>query len=82
MTGRLELPRLDDEVKEFAFEMCQTAKVLEEDKAGGTVYRYKKLGADHYRHSLGYLHLACERLPVYSGGVGGAFAVKKKAYAY
>ena len=82
IVGRLELPRVDDEVKEFAFEMCQTAKVLEEDKMGGTAYRYKKLGADHYRHALNYLYLACDRLPIYSGRAGGAFVTKKRAYAY
>ena len=81
--GRYEIPRVDGEIKQYAFEMCQTAKVLEEDKHGGNAYRYKKLGADHYRHATNYLYLACERLPVFTGGFyGGAVEIKKVKYAY
>ncbi|MBU2052463.1 phage terminase large subunit family protein [Patescibacteria group bacterium] len=61
--GRLELPRKDEEVEEFAKEMIATAKVLEEDKkTGSMVYRYRKLGDDHYRHALNYLLLASVRI--------------------
>jgi acyl CoA:acetate/3-ketoacid CoA transferase alpha subunit len=61
--GRLEIPRKDDEVKEFAKECCNIAKVKEEDpRTGSAVYRYRKLGDDHYRHALNYLMLACQRV--------------------
>ena len=61
--GRLELPRRNTEVDMYAREMCNIAKVLEEDTdTGNRVYRYKKLGPDHYRHSTNYLLLACDRV--------------------
>ncbi|MBW2610682.1 MAG: phage terminase large subunit family protein, partial [Deltaproteobacteria bacterium] len=53
--GRLEIPRKCDEVEEYAREMSNIAKVLEEDKeTGARVYRYRKLGADHYFHTTAY----------------------------
>lgn len=62
--GRLQIPRKDEEVKEFAVEACNIAKTQEEDKQTGQIkYRYRKLGPDHYRHSLNYLMLACRRVP-------------------
>jgi hypothetical protein len=61
--GRLELPRRNTELDQFAKEITQMAKVLEEDNdTGAKVYRYKKLGADHYRHALNYCMLAAERV--------------------
>lgn len=64
-TGRLEIPRKDAEVEEYAKEMCNIAKVLETDEeTGSKAYRYRKLGADHYRHATNYLFLACEQLGV------------------
>lgn len=61
--GRLELPRRNTELDVFAREMCNMAKVLEEDEESGSkVYRYKKLGPDHYRHALNYCLLASERV--------------------
>lgn len=61
--GRLEIPRKDDEVEEFAIELCNIAKILEEKKdTGAKIYRYRKLGADHYRHALNYLMLAASRI--------------------
>jgi hypothetical protein len=40
------------------------AKVLEEDERRGTkVYRYRKLGPDHYRHATNYFELAVRDLP-------------------
>jgi len=67
--GRYEIPRKDQEVEEYAKEMCNTAKVLiEDDETGKKVYRYRKLGADHYRHSTNYMELAARRIEVYSGG--------------
>jgi hypothetical protein len=61
--GRLELPRRNTELDQFARESTQIAKVLEEDDdTGAKVYRYKKLGADHFRHALNYCMLASERV--------------------
>lgn len=61
--GHATLPRKDAEVEEFATECSQIAKVLEEDaETGSRIYRYRKLGADHYRHSVNYFLLACSRL--------------------
>jgi len=60
--GSLEIPRKATEVAEFVKEVCNMAKVLEEDKdTGARIFRYKKLGPDHYRHALNYLVLAAER---------------------
>ena len=61
--GRLELPRRNTELDEFAKEVCNMAKVLEEEEdTGAKIYRYKKLGADHYRHALNYCLLASDRV--------------------
>jgi hypothetical protein len=61
--GRLELPRRTQEVEIFTKQVCNMAKVLEEDDdTGARVYRYKKLGQYHYRHSLNYMLLASERI--------------------
>lgn len=66
-TGRLEIPRRCAEVDQFALEMSNIAKTLEEDPVSGSrVYRYKKLGADHYRHAMNYCLLASERVGVVS----------------
>lgn len=59
--GMLEIPRMSSEVKKYALEMSNIAKVLEEDqKTGRKTYKYRKLGADHYRHATNYFTLACE----------------------
>ena len=61
--GKLEIPRMCDEVEVYAGEMANIAKVLEEDKeTGARVYRYRKLGDDHYFHTTGYFTLACGRV--------------------
>jgi hypothetical protein len=66
-TGRLELPRRSTELDQFVRELSNIAKVLDEDSTSGSrVYRYKKLGADHYRHALNYCLLAAERVGVTS----------------
>jgi hypothetical protein len=69
--GRIEIPSRNKEVEQFAFEMCNMAKKLEEDPYGGKVYRYRQLGndisgPDHYRHALNYALLASERCGVLS----------------
>lgn len=61
--GRLILPRINNEMHEFVKEMCNIAKILEEEEfSGSKLYRYKKTGADHYRHALNYCLLASERI--------------------
>lgn len=67
-SGRLEIPRRSREIEEFAFEMCNIAKILDEDpNTGSKVYRYRKLhNRDHYRHALNYALLASERIGVVS----------------
>lgn len=59
-----ELPRRCNEIDIYARQMCNIAKVLEENpETGSKEYRYRKLsGADHYRHATNYLLLASERV--------------------
>jgi hypothetical protein len=66
--GRLELPRVNREIKEFALEVCNIVKLLDEDKeTGARMFRYKKTSQnDHYRHALNYCLLAAERTGVVS----------------
>lgn len=54
----VELPRRCTEMDEFAKQMCNCAKVLEETEEGDRVYRYIKLGDDHYRSAMNYLYMA------------------------
>jgi hypothetical protein len=62
-SGRLELPRKNSEITEYAKEMSSIAKVLDEnEETGSKEYRYRKLGADHYRHATNYCLLASERV--------------------
>lgn len=57
--GLLTIPRLCPEIKEFAKQVCAAAKILETNKRTNTqVYRYKKLGPDHFRNALNYFYLA------------------------
>jgi len=63
--GSLILPRRSDEVDIFALQSKNTAKVLEEDQeTGSREFKYRKLGPDHYRHSLNYFWLAAQRIRV------------------
>ncbi len=65
--GRLELPKKNDEMREYVKEMCNMAKTLITDPiTGGKEYRYRTLGADHYRHATNYAYLAAERVGVLS----------------
>lgn len=57
--GKIRIPRECPDIKEFAVQLCNTAKVLETNKRTGTsIYRYKKLGDEHYRNALNYFYLA------------------------
>jgi hypothetical protein len=65
--GRLLIPRRGREVEKWVKQMCNIAKVLEENKqTGAKEYRYRKLGADHYYHSLNYASIAAQRIGVYT----------------
>jgi len=59
LRGEIVLPRRSDRMEEFARQLTNAAKRLEEDEeTGSKVYRYVKLGPDHYRHALNYECLA------------------------
>jgi hypothetical protein len=70
-TGRLvrdvniTFPRRDAAIDEFAEQLCNTAKRLESNKrSGADIYRYVKLGQEHFRNSLNYFILACAKAPM------------------
>ena len=61
-TKAITIPRNCAEVQEFAKQLCGTAKVLEVNKRSGTaIYRYRKMGDEHYRNALNYFVLAAAR---------------------
>ncbi|MGO8989079.1 MAG: phage terminase large subunit family protein [bacterium] len=62
--GRLILPRRSSEMEEFARELTNSAKVIEENELGERRYVWRKLGADHYLHSLGYCLLASQSVGI------------------
>ena len=72
-SGALSIPRRCEEIEEYAREMHNTAKALEEDPVSGArMYRYRKLGADHYYHATVYFWLAAQRVsPVSVAGMWG-----------
>ena len=65
--GLVEIPRKCAEVNEFAKQMCNCAKILEETEQGDRVYRYIKLGPDHYRSAMNYLYMALGDLTAFQG---------------
>jgi len=66
INGDIILPRKEIlEVREYTKEMCNIAKVLEEEpETGSKEYKYRKLGSDHYRHATNYFLLACEKVGI------------------
>jgi hypothetical protein len=57
------LPRENPIVLEFAQHCHATAKrLIEDQETGSQVYRYFKLGADHYRHAFNYRQIAQSRM--------------------
>lgn len=64
--GRMLIPRMCEEVKIFAHQMCMRAKFIETDSRGQVSYHYKKVGdkADHYRNAVNFFHLACKKVGV------------------
>lgn len=64
-SGHIILPRRCDEVDIFARELSNICKVREEEKLTGSVkFKWKKLGDDHYFHSLLFCIYASDRVPV------------------
>jgi len=56
--GHIGFPRREL-CQEFATMLCNLIRVLEEDEeTGDRKFVYRKVGADHYRHALGYAMLA------------------------
>lgn len=72
LNNKISFPRRSQEIEEFANHCANTAKTVEEDlETGSKRYVYKKLGPDHYRHSLNYAMIALSRLR--SGSVTSVF---------
>ncbi len=73
----IEIPRKCAEVDEFARQLCNCGKYIEENDTGDRIYVYLKLGdqQDHYRNALHYLYIALGDLTAYQGmaavGYGG-----------
>lgn len=63
LESRFCLPQRNTEIELFAQHCENTAKASEENKdKGEKKYVYKKLGPDHYRHSLNYAMIALSRM--------------------
>ncbi|RPI56229.1 MAG: hypothetical protein EHM49_00835 [Deltaproteobacteria bacterium] len=61
--GKCELPRRNEVIETYAKQMSNIAKVLEEDKVSGSkIYRYRKLGDDHYRHATNYWLMSVDQI--------------------
>jgi hypothetical protein len=78
----LDLPADCPEVRQFARECCNSARVeLTDKRTKQTIYRYIKLdtGPDDYRHALNYFYLAATsgHLPV----VNNRFGASRSAHA-
>ena len=59
------IPRRSEEIEEYASQMINTAKTLDEDQeTGEKKYFYRKLGQDDYYHATNYFLLACDRIGV------------------
>ncbi len=53
------LPRRCPTVEDFALHCSNLVKILQEDERTGLkIFRYKKTGPDHFRHSFNYLNMA------------------------
>jgi hypothetical protein len=62
--GELIIPRRNSEIEQFALEMANAVKILDESPDGSRSYKYRATGPDHYRHALGYCWLASQKIPV------------------
>ena len=59
---KIILPRRSTEMDEYAEEMTNTAKMLNETDRGDRIYRYRKLGADHYYHATNCMNIVIDRV--------------------
>lgn len=60
---KLVFPQRNSTLEEYAQHCENIVKVPEEDKdTGSIIYAYRKLGPDHYRHSLNYAMIALSRM--------------------
>lgn len=67
----VSLPRRNKDIEELASHFENTVKIAEEDKdTGAKRYVYRKLGADHYRHSYNYAKIALSNM---KGDVASVF---------
>ena len=80
--SEVEIPRRCAEVDEFASQMCNCAKVLIEDEdTGDRIYRYVKLGDDHYRSAMNFFYMALGDLTHWQGmGTAGYKMERGKEY--
>jgi hypothetical protein len=79
-SGLIVFPRRCEEVEEFAKQLVNTAKVLEEDQeTGSREYKYRKLGPDHYAHALNYCILASSKISTMSDPWGREKPRQEKA---
>ncbi len=64
--GKMLIPRMCEEIRIFAHQMCMRAKFLETDSRGQVSYHYKKVGdkQDHYRNAVNFFYLACKKVGV------------------
>lgn len=78
--GRLEIPRKSDAIEQYVVQMVNMAKILDENPdTGSRVYRYRKLGPDHFRHATNYFLLASDRISITSDRkVIGRFFSRRK----
>ncbi len=63
----IEFPRKCEEIDVMTKQLCNCAKILEETEEGDRIYKYIKLGEDHYRSALNYLQIAITDLTHWQG---------------
>ena len=79
-SGLIVFPRRCEEMEEFAKQLVNTAKVLEEDQeTGSREYKYRKLGLDHFLHGLSYCILASSKISTMSDPWGREKPRQEKA---
>lgn len=85
-TQKIELPRRNSEIDQYAFQMSNTAKVLKEDEITGSKrFIHIKLGLDHYFHATNYFLLACNDMRVIADNAktyAEDYLIDEKANAY
>jgi len=74
--GRIILPRRCGELDEFAKELQASARVIEEDSLGGRRFVWRKLGADHFFHSMAYCLLAATQIAVFQDDSPGSWKIR------